>query len=87
LAALERAWRAVADLRAGGRTSEALMATAQLHAAAGSPTDAVSVLGDFFSDALPGFAGWTIPIEPLLASMRDDRRFEAVLQRLAERAR
>ena len=37
--------------------------------------------------APPGFAGWTIPVEPLLSELQDVKGFSAVLERLAARAR
>jgi adenylate cyclase len=85
-ASLDRAWRALAELRETGRTAEAGMATAFAHAVAGRAHDAVAALTRLLADAPPGFAGWTIPIEPLLADLRTQPAFRGVVARLAERA-
>jgi len=85
-AALDRAWRALDELRGNGRAAEAAMATASAHAVAGRGDEAITALAGLLADAPPGFAGWTIPIEPLLADLRTHPAFRAVLARLAERA-
>jgi tetratricopeptide (TPR) repeat protein len=85
-AALDRAWRAVDELRENGRTAEAAMATAFAHSVAGRGDEAIAVLMTLLADSPPGFAGWTIPIEPLLADLKSRPSFRAVLARLAERA-
>ena len=86
-ASLDRAWRALDELRENGRATEAAMATAFAHTVAGRGDDAIAVLTRLLADAPPGFAGWTIPIEPLLADLRAQPPFRALLTRLAERAR
>ena len=63
------------------------MADALLHASRGAPDRAVSVLERLLESAEPSYAGWTIPIEPLLAPVRAVPGFGSVLGRLAERAR
>lgn len=68
------------------RPIEAAMASAQLQAARGHATDAVESLGRLVADAPPGFAGWTIPIEPLLRQLADTKGFARVIDRLAHRA-
>ena len=85
-AALDRAWRAIDELRENGRTAEAALATAFAHTVAGRGDEAIAVLTKLVADAPPGFAGWTIPIEPLLADLKSRPPFRAVLARLAERA-
>jgi tetratricopeptide (TPR) repeat protein len=85
-AALERAWRARDELRDNGRTAEAAMATAFAHSVAGHGDEAIAALTTLLSDSPPGFAGWTIPIEPLLADLKSRPAFRTVLARLAERA-
>jgi DNA-binding winged helix-turn-helix (wHTH) protein/tetratricopeptide (TPR) repeat protein len=84
--ALERASRALDELRENGRTAEAAMATAFAHAVAGRGHEAIAVLTTLLADAPPGFAGWTIPIEPLLADLISQPSFRAVSARLADRA-
>ena len=61
------------------------MATAFAHAVAGRDDDAIEVLGTLLKDAPPGFAGWTIPIEPLLAQLKVRPAFGRILSQLAER--
>jgi DNA-binding winged helix-turn-helix (wHTH) protein/Flp pilus assembly protein TadD len=86
-AALERAQRAIGDLRASGRTAEAAIAVALSHVVGGRSAEAIEALDRLLADAPPGFAGWTIPIEPLLAPIRGIDSSRAVLSRLAARAR
>lgn len=85
-AALDRAWRARNELCENGRTAEAAMAAALVHAAAGRRDEATAVLTGLLADAPHGFAGWTIPIEPLWADLRTHPAFRAVLAKLADRA-
>jgi DNA-binding winged helix-turn-helix (wHTH) protein/tetratricopeptide (TPR) repeat protein len=85
--AFDRAWRAHDELRVNGRTAEAAMAAASAHAAVGRVDEAIAVLSTLLTEASPGFAGWTIPIEPLLVDLKSWPSFRAVLATLAERAR
>jgi tetratricopeptide (TPR) repeat protein len=85
-AALEHAWRSVAELQHSGRTAEAAMATAFAHVAAGREDKAMAALATLLNDAPPGFAGWTIPIEALLARLTSTPAFRTLLARLADRA-
>lgn len=85
--ALEAAGSAVDELRAHGRTTEAALATSFRHVVAGEPVTAIHTLTELLTSAPPGYAGWTLPIEPLLTPLRGDEAFAAVLGRLAERAR
>ena len=84
--ALERARRALDELRENGRTAEAAMATACAHMAGGRSDEAIAVLTTLLADSPPGFAGWTIPIEPLLADLRSQPSFRTVIAKLSERA-
>ena len=86
-AALERAGQAIEELRVNDRTTEATIASALSLVVADRSSEAIGVLDQFLADAPPGFAGWTLPIEPLLAPMRSGAQFSGVLARLAERAR
>ena len=85
-AAMTHAWRAIGELRESGRSSEAAMAESFGHIAAGRPDAALETLRRLVDESPPGFAGWTIPIEPLLAELRETPEYQAVLKRLAERA-
>jgi formate-dependent phosphoribosylglycinamide formyltransferase (GAR transformylase) len=86
-AAIERAARAIEELGAGHRVAEAFMATAFSHIVGGRQSDAIATLGQLLAAAPPGFAGWTIPIEPFFAGLRAEPSFRVVLSRLADRAR
>jgi tetratricopeptide (TPR) repeat protein len=85
-AALEHAWRSVDELQHSGRTAEAAMATAFAHVAGGREDTAMAGLATLLNDAPPGFAGWTIPIEALLARLKWTPAFRSLLARLADRA-
>ncbi len=85
--ALDRAGEAIEALRRGGRGGEALLAEALLHAVRGKPAEAVAALQHLLEKADLPFAGWTIPVEPLLGRISDAPGFTALLARLAARAR
>jgi tetratricopeptide (TPR) repeat protein len=85
--AFERAERALEALHANERRMEAAMVTAFAQVVSGRRPEAIATLDQFLSEAPPGLAGWTIPVEPLFAPLREERGFQAVLTRLAERAR
>ena len=85
-AALDHAWRAIQELKESGRMSEAAMATSFGHddrrAAQG---------GRRYAAASDGGGSCRVrrvddPVEPLLAGLRADPQFQAILERLAERA-
>ena len=86
-AAFARASQAIEALRRGGRSTEAAMADAIHHAVRGKPEDAVTVLDRLLDRAELSFAGWSVPIEPFLAPLKGAAGFQAVLAKLAERAR
>jgi tetratricopeptide (TPR) repeat protein len=83
--ALNQALHAIRVMSGSGRTTEAAMATAFWHMASGRQEDGLAVLAQLLDEAPPGFAGWTIPIEPLLATVRGTTAYQAALRRLAER--
>ena len=85
--AFARAAAAIEALRRGGRGGEATLAAAFHHAVRGRPADAVTALQLLLDKAEWSFAGWTIPVEPLLDGLRGTPAFHAVLVKLAERAR
>jgi len=84
--ALSHARQAIEVLKASGRTTEALMASAFWHIVSSRQEDGVAALSKLLNDATPGFAGWTMPIEPLLIPVRSTSAYEAVLRRLGDRA-
>lgn len=84
--ALARAEAAIDALRRGGRGTEATLAQALLNTVQGRREDAISCLFSLLERADLPFSGWTIPIEPLLAPLRETADFERVSRRLAERA-
>jgi DNA-binding winged helix-turn-helix (wHTH) protein/Flp pilus assembly protein TadD len=86
-AAGQQAATAIEALRRGGRTSAAAMTQAFLHTSAGEHADALKCLRALLDRAEAPFAGWTIPVEPLLGPLRATREFEQVLDMLSARAR
>ena len=53
----------------------------------GLADDACRRLAVLVESAPPGFAGWTIPVEPAFATLRGREDFQVMLRLLAERAR
>ncbi len=86
-AAIDRAIAAIRELGSGGRSAEAAMATAFWHVVCGRPNEAIAALDQMLTVAPPGFAGWTIPVEPFFYTLRAESAFDTLLTRLAERAR
>jgi DNA-binding winged helix-turn-helix (wHTH) protein/tetratricopeptide (TPR) repeat protein len=85
--AFSQAGEAVTSLRRGGRANEAALVDAFLGAATGRPDAAVASLLGLTDRADQPFAGWTIPVEPLLEPLRSRADFQPVLASLASRAR
>jgi tetratricopeptide (TPR) repeat protein len=78
----------IEELSRSGRTTEAGMSRAYWLVASGRPPgDVVGQLDSLLQQAPPGPAGWTIPIEPWLAPLRQSAPFAPILARVAERAR
>jgi DNA-binding winged helix-turn-helix (wHTH) protein/Tfp pilus assembly protein PilF len=86
-AAFACATGAIAGLRRGGRASEATLAEALLDAVQGRGDRALESLRGLVERPELPFTGWTIPVEPLLARLRDRPAFAAVVARLADHAR
>ena len=84
--ALSRAGTAIDALRRGGRGSEARLAESFALAVRQRDDEAVASLHRLLDEAELPFTGWTIPIEPLLTTLRRTTGFRDVLKRLAERA-
>jgi adenylate cyclase len=86
-AALVTATAAIDSLRRGGRASEATLAEAMHHAVRGDANRAFETLHALLDKPDMPFSGWTVPIEPLLHSLRKEPEYQRVAGRLAERAR
>lgn len=79
--------RAIRELLLSHRTTEAAMARACWLVASGKNGPACETLSAMLETAPPGRAGWTLPVEPWLATIRDTPACQRVFARLAERAR
>jgi hypothetical protein len=66
---------------------EGAIARAQLLTAQARADAAIDLLARLLRQAPPGFAAWSLPIDPLFAPLHRIPGFAAVLQHLAERAR
>jgi DNA-binding winged helix-turn-helix (wHTH) protein len=82
-AALETA---VAELTRGGRQAEAALVTAGAQIVRGELDEAIASLDRLLSTAPAGPAGWIIPIDPMLAAVRNHAGKPALFARLAARA-
>ena len=69
------------------RPIESSIARSQVLSAHGQLSEAANVLGRLLAEAPPGFAAWTLPIDPLLRPLQGVSGFATVLGRLADRAR
>jgi len=69
------------------RPVEAALVESQILAMEGRPQEAGAVLCTLLDTAPPGFAGWTMPIEPFLLQLQGTDAFTNARRRLAERAR
>ena len=58
-----------------------------LHSVRGDAAAAIQSLTTLLERPDLPFSGWTIPIEPLLAAVRQHADYEGVRAKLAERAR
>ena len=77
---------AIEALQRGGRGGEAMLTEAFLLSVRGRAEEAANVLDRMLNKAELSFAGWTIPVEPLLSRLRGTPAFENLLKRLATRA-
>jgi Flp pilus assembly protein TadD len=87
VAAFTHAARAIDSLRRGGRTGEATLSEAFMKSVQGQPDDAIALLKRLVDHPSIPFAGWTIPIEPFLAPLRQRPDFKEVLTTLGQNAR
>jgi tetratricopeptide (TPR) repeat protein len=86
-AAFKHAANAIDALRRGGRGSEATLAEAFMHAVCGRHDEAIGALKRLVDRPEQPFTGWTIPIEPLFAPLRQRADFQGILATLAQHAR
>jgi DNA-binding winged helix-turn-helix (wHTH) protein/tetratricopeptide (TPR) repeat protein len=86
-AAFKHAANAIDALRRGGRGSEATLAEAFMHAVCGRHDEAIGSLKRLVDRPELPFTGWTIPIEPLFAPLRQRADFQGILATLAQHAR
>ncbi len=85
--AFEHARQAIEALRRGGRAREATMAEASIHIVQGRAEEAIGSLKRLVEKPELPFSGWTIPIEPLFAPLRERPDFNHILTTLAHNAR
>ncbi len=84
--ARQRVQECLAQLVQIGRLAEAAMTAAADFATRGRGDEAIAMLERLLVEAPPGFAGWTIPIEPQFAPLHGTPGFDRILAILAERA-
>jgi tetratricopeptide (TPR) repeat protein len=77
---------AIVKTLAQTRPIEAALVESQILADGGQSAAASALLRKCLASAPPGFAGWTIPVEPCLLQLSGTKAFTEVLQALAERA-
>lgn len=85
--ASDNAQEAVDRLRLGSRHVETTLMTAGLLVVKRQPDAAADALDRLLSDTAAGPVGWSIPIDPLFASLAYDPVFTRVLRQLADRAK
>src|SRR4029453_737093 len=85
--AFDHAAKAIEALRRGGRTREATMAEAFMHVVQGGADEAIVALKRLIDKPELPFSGWTAPIEPLFAPLRERADFREILVTLAHHAR
>jgi DNA-binding winged helix-turn-helix (wHTH) protein/Flp pilus assembly protein TadD len=78
--------RRINQLAGAGLIVDAATGRAALMASTGGPDDAAPLLDEALSNAPPGSAGWTIPVDPLLNVSAREHAFALVLARLRTRA-
>jgi hypothetical protein len=78
--------RRIDDLRSGDRLTESSLVAAGAHAVRGQAAAALAELDRLLSTAPAGPAGWIIPVDPMLQSIRADPGAARLLAKLAARA-
>jgi len=79
--------RAALDMLSATRPVEASLVRSHLLACEGRAAEASAIVCTMLNDAPPGFAAWTLPIEPLLFRSAGAEAFAPALAKLAQRAR
>ena len=85
----DAAWRTARtslDTLAVTRPLEAAIVRGQMLAVEGKPEEAGAALCKALHDAPPGFAAWTLPIEPFLLQLAGTKALTAALTLLSGRA-
>jgi DNA-binding winged helix-turn-helix (wHTH) protein/Tfp pilus assembly protein PilF len=82
-----RTLQGIVSTLAATRPFEAALVESQILAAEGQARGASAVLCRLLENAPPGFAAWTIPVEPFLHQLTGSHEFTTILTRLADRAR
>ena len=77
---------AIGELMRGGRAGEAALVAAGRELVRQRTAEAVDILDRLLSDALPGPAGWIMPVDPMLAGLRLAPGRSPLLAKLAARA-
>jgi hypothetical protein len=78
--------KAAAELSTIERHAEAALVTAGAQIVRGQVGEALATLDRLLTSAPPGPSGWIIPIDPMLAALRDSGGKSALFARLAARA-
>jgi DNA-binding winged helix-turn-helix (wHTH) protein len=77
---------AIATLTASGRAAEAALVAAGSTIVRGEIDRAIDLLDRLLTSSPPGPAGWIIPIDPMLAAVREHHGKQALFAKLAARA-
>jgi tetratricopeptide (TPR) repeat protein len=78
--------RAALDTLSQSRPIEASLVRGQLLTCEGRPAEGSAIVCNMLGEAPPGFAAWTLPIEPLLPQLAATEAFAPALKKLSERA-
>jgi tetratricopeptide (TPR) repeat protein len=78
---------AILAILTGSKPIDAAMIRAMYAAADDRIDEAAATLEHLLAGVPAGFAGWTIPIEPLLGKLHGHQSFAVILRSLADRAR
>ena len=77
---------AIHELRKSERHTEAALVSAGAQIVQGHTGEAAEALDRLLASSPAGPAGWIIPIDPMLAAIREDPAKQALFARLAARA-